>query len=88
VIEQGYHVEIGYYDQENQNLDPNNTVLDELWNAYPTKTETEIRNVLATFRFTGERVFKEVSVLRLAIVMRGGENSGFPGWKRCTLGRV
>ena len=63
VIEQGYHVEIGYYDQENQNLDPNNTVLDELWNAYPTKTETEIRNVLATFRFTGESVFKEVSVL-------------------------
>ncbi len=63
VIEQGYHVEIGYYDQENQNLDPCNTVLDELWNAYPTKTETEIRNVLAAFRFTGESVFKEVSVL-------------------------
>lgn len=63
VIETGYNVEIGYYDQENQNLTPENTVLDELWNAYPTKTETEIRNTLALFRFTGESVFKTVSVL-------------------------
>lgn len=63
VIEQGYHVEIGYYDQENQNLTPENTVLDELWNAYPTKTETEIRNTLGLFRFVGEDVFKTVSVL-------------------------
>ncbi|MBQ9761179.1 MAG: ABC-F family ATP-binding cassette domain-containing protein [Clostridia bacterium] len=63
VIERGYNVEIGYYDQENQNLDPANTVLDELWNAYPTMTETEVRNTLALFRFTGESVFKSVSVL-------------------------
>ena len=63
LIESGYHVEIGYYDQENQNLTPENTVLDELWNAYPTKTETEIRNTLALFRFTGESVFKQVAVL-------------------------
>ncbi len=63
VIEQGYHVEIGYYDQENQNLTDSNTVLDELWNAYPTKTETQVRQVLALFRFTGEDVFKTVSVL-------------------------
>ncbi len=63
VIETGYHVEVGYYDQENQHLTPSNTVLDELWNAYPTKTETEIRNALARFLFTGEDVFKQVSVL-------------------------
>ena len=63
VIETGYNVEIGYYDQENQNLSPENTVLDELWNAYPTMTETEIRNTLGMFRFTGESVFKTVSVL-------------------------
>ena len=63
VIVAGYNVEIGYYDQENQNLTPENTVLDELWNAYPTKTETEIRNTLGLFRFTGESVFKSVSVL-------------------------
>ena len=63
VIEQGYHVEIGYYDQENQNLDDRNTVLDELWNAYPTRTETQIRQVLGMFRFTGDAVFKTISVL-------------------------
>ena len=62
-IETGYNVEIGYYDQENQNLTLTNTVLDELWNAYPTRTETEIRNTLGLFRFTGEEVFKLVSVL-------------------------
>lgn len=62
-IEMGYHVEIGYYDQENQNLMPENTVLEELWNAYPQMTETEIRNTLASFRFFGDAVFKTVSVL-------------------------
>lgn len=62
-VEAGYHVEVGYYDQENQNLDPSNTVLDELWDAYPTLPETQIRNTLALFRFVGEDVYKEVSVL-------------------------
>lgn len=62
-IETGYNVEIGYYDQENQNLDMNKTVLDELWDAYPTMTETEVRNALALFRFVGEDVYKTVSVL-------------------------
>lgn len=62
-IEMGYNVEIGYYDQENQNLDDSKAVIDELWDAYPTLTETEIRNVLAMFRFIGEDVFKPVSVL-------------------------
>ena len=42
-IEMGYNVQIGYYDQENQNLDYSKTVLDELWNAYPGLTQTEIR---------------------------------------------
>ena len=62
-VESGYNVEIGYYDQENQNLTDGNTVLDELWNAYPNLTETEIRNTLALFRFVGEDVFRTVSVL-------------------------
>ena len=62
-LEAGYNVEIGYYDQENQNLSPENTVLDELWNAYPTLPETEIRNTLALFRFVGEEVFKSVEKL-------------------------
>ncbi len=62
-IEAGYNVEIGYYDQENQNLTDENTVLDELWNAYPTLAEVTIRNTLGLFRFTGSDVFKTVSVL-------------------------
>ena len=62
-VESGYNVEIGYYDQENQNLSPENTVLEELWNAYPNRTETEIRNTLALFRFVGEDVFRTVGVL-------------------------
>ena len=59
----GSNTRIGYYDQEYQGLDPNNTVLDELWNAYPRLPEVEIRNTLALFRFVGETVFKQVSVL-------------------------
>ncbi|MBE6626505.1 MAG: ATP-binding cassette domain-containing protein [Ruminococcaceae bacterium] len=62
-IEFGYNVTVGYYDQENQNLDPANTVLDELWNTYPDLTQTEIRNTLAMFMFRGEDIEKSVSVL-------------------------
>ena len=62
-IEFGYNVTIGYYDQENQNLSDDNTVLDELWNAYPHLTQTEIRNTLALFRFVGEDIEKEVRIL-------------------------
>ena len=63
VIEAGYNVEIGYFDQQNQNLTENNTVLDELWNAYPDKREFEIRSALARFRFNQEDCEKTVSVL-------------------------
>ena len=63
IIEAGYNVQMGYYDQENQNLDSSKTVLDELWDAYPTLTMTEIRNTLGQFRFVGEDVFKSVGVL-------------------------
>ncbi len=62
-IEMGYNVRLGYYDQENQNLSPENTVLDELWNAYPHLTELEIRNTLALFRFVGEDVYLRVGEL-------------------------
>ena len=59
----GYNVKVGYYDQENQNLKPSNSVLDELWNAYPHLTELEVRNTLARFRFIGEDVYKLVGEL-------------------------
>lgn len=62
-IDMGYNVNIGYYDQENQNLSFSNTVLDELWNEYPTLNELVIRNTLARFRFVGEDVYKSVSEL-------------------------
>ncbi|MBQ9976432.1 MAG: ABC-F family ATP-binding cassette domain-containing protein [Clostridia bacterium] len=59
----GTNVKLGYYDQEYQGLDPNNTVLDELWNEYSEKSMTEIRSALALFRFTRDDVFKKVEVL-------------------------
>lgn len=62
-IEAGYNVEIGYFDQQNQELTESNTVLDELWNAYPDRREFEIRSALARFRFSADDCEKTVSVL-------------------------
>lgn len=62
-FEYGTGVKLGYYDQENQNLDPDNTVLDELWREHSTLTMTEVRSALALFRFIGDDVTKKVSVL-------------------------
>ena len=62
-IEYGYNVAIGYYDQENQELDENNTVIDELWNKYSDLTQTEIRNALALFLFKGDDIEKPVKIL-------------------------
>ena len=62
-IEKGYNVEIGYYDQENQNLDPGLTVIEELWNAYPTLPEQKIRATLAHFNFRGDDIYKTVGML-------------------------
>ncbi len=59
----GYNLTVGYYDQENQNLNPSNTVLDELWNLSPTMIQQKVRSALALFNFTGEDVQKTVSVL-------------------------
>ncbi len=62
-IEHGYNLEIGYYDQENQNLDMDKTVLEELWSTYPTLPEVEIRRTLASFRFLYEDTEKLVRSL-------------------------
>lgn len=59
----GYNVSIGYYDQENQNLNPANTVLDEMSEYYRTHTLTQVRSALAQFLFKGDDVNKRVSVL-------------------------
>ncbi|MGM9636348.1 MAG: ATP-binding cassette domain-containing protein [Eubacteriales bacterium] len=63
VFDYGYNVTVGYYDQENQNLTEENTVLDELWNQYSKLTQTEIRNALALFLFRGDDIFKQIKVL-------------------------
>ncbi|MCR4908281.1 MAG: ABC-F family ATP-binding cassette domain-containing protein [Lachnospiraceae bacterium] len=59
----GVNVRIGYYDQEHAVLNPANTIFEELSDACPELTNTEIRNTLAAFLFTGEEVFKEIRVL-------------------------
>lgn len=59
----GKNVKIGYYDQEQSDLDPENTILEEVWNKFPKLTDTEIRNSLASFLFTGDTVFKKISSL-------------------------
>ncbi|MBR3646608.1 MAG: ABC-F type ribosomal protection protein [Lachnospiraceae bacterium] len=59
----GTNVYIGYYDQEHHNLNDNNTLFDEVADAYPDLTTTRIRNVLAAFMFTGDDVFKQVKDL-------------------------
>lgn len=59
----GSKVLIGYYDQEHHVLHMEKTIFQEISDAYPTLTETEIRNMLAAFLFTGDDVFKEISSL-------------------------
>lgn len=56
----GSNVEIGYYDQEHNVLHSEKTLFDEISDDYPYLTNTEIRNVLAAFLFTGEDVFKRI----------------------------
>lgn len=63
VITWGNGVTIGYYDQEQSTLHPNNTILDEVWNMFPHIEEARIRTVLGNFLFTGEDVFKKISSL-------------------------
>ncbi len=54
---------IGYYDQEQQNFNPEKTVFDELHDDYPLLDNTKIRSTLAAFLFTGDQVFKQVKEL-------------------------
>ena len=59
----GSKVQIGYYDQEHHVLHPEKTIFEEISDAYPTLTETEIRNMLSAFLFTNDDVFKLISSL-------------------------
>lgn len=62
-FELGSKVQIGYYDQEHHVLDMEKTVFEEMSDTYPYLTNTEIRNVLAAFLFTGDDVFQQIKTL-------------------------
>ena len=65
----GANVDCGYFDQMQENLNLNNTAIDEIWNAYPFLTETRVRSSLAAFLFKGDEVYKPLSA------MSGGERA-------------
>lgn len=62
-IKYGTGVDIGYYDQEQSSLTPENTAIDELWISFPQLTQTQIRNTLALFLFRGDDVYKNINKL-------------------------
>ncbi len=78
----GARVTVGYFDQLQENLSPENTVVDEVWNSFSHLTETTIRNSLAAFLFFGDDVYKRIESLsggeraRVSLVklMLGGHN--------------
>jgi ATP-binding cassette subfamily F protein 3 len=59
----GVNVQIGYFDQQMAMYRSSKTVLNDYWDEFPNLTETEVRNSLGAFLFTGEDVFKNVSML-------------------------
>lgn len=59
----GANVDIGYYDQTQESLHRDKTVLYEVWDEYPRMTETEVRSSLAAFLFKGDDVFKQIGDL-------------------------
>ncbi|SHI63278.1 ATP-binding cassette, subfamily F, member 3 [Clostridium cavendishii DSM 21758] len=59
----GKNVFLGYYDQEQSDLDFEKTIIDEIWDSFPDMTTTQVRTALAAFLFTGDDVFKKISLL-------------------------
>ncbi len=62
-IRLGSRVSIGYYDQVQAHLEYDKTAIDQLWDAYPSLTQTELRNALAAFLFYGDEVFQPIRQL-------------------------
>ena len=65
----GANVDPGYFDQMQEDLNLNNTAIDEIWNTYPFMTETKIRSAMAAFLFKGDEVYKPLNA------MSGGERA-------------
>ena len=59
----GANVDVGYYDQKQESLHPDKTVLDEVWDAFPRMEQSEVRSALGLFLFTGEDVFMPIHTL-------------------------
>ena len=65
----GANVDLGYFDQMQEDLNLNNTAINEIWDTYPFLTETKVRSSLAAFLFKGDEVYKPLSA------MSGGERA-------------
>lgn len=82
-IKFGTNVNISYFHQEQKTLNLKNTIIDEIWNDNKNLTQTEVRNLLGSFLFEGEEVFKNISMLsggeraRVAILKLILSNSNF-----------
>ncbi len=63
MIRFGSNIDSAYYDQTRADIAPGKTIIDEVWDRYPRMTQTEVRNSLAAFLFTGDDVFKETEYL-------------------------
>lgn len=68
-VDYGVHVDLGYFDQMQSNLNLEKTALDEIWDTFPDMTETKLRTCLGSFLFKGDEVFKPLSK------MSGGERA-------------
>ncbi|WP_072152793.1 ABC-F family ATP-binding cassette domain-containing protein [Weissella viridescens] len=68
-IKLGANVTVGYYDQEQQTLDPKKTVLNTIWDDHPLMPEKDVRSILGSFMFSGESVDKKV------LALSGGERA-------------
>lgn len=79
----GVNVEVGYYDQTQSALTPSNSVLEEVWSAFPTTPEVDIRNRLGAFLFSGDDVKKSIAMLsggekaRVLLAKLSMENNNF-----------
>ncbi len=63
VVRFGTNIDVGYYDQHQQGLNPGNTILDEVWNDFPTMDQSKVRGALGLFLFTGDEVFEQIGKL-------------------------
>ncbi|WP_053955818.1 ribosomal protection-like ABC-F family protein [Inediibacterium massiliense] len=69
IVKLGHHVNMGYFDQEQSDLNLSNKIIDEIWEQNTSFTQTQVRTILGSFLFQGEDVFKEIATLS------GGEKS-------------